>query len=169
MSRDVRASVRARLLNLAKAQGEEFERTLVRYARERLLFRLGKLPARDRCVLKGACLLAVWMKDPYRATREVDFLSFGSMLQRAVAACFERRRTPLQPDLPRVLTPAFHQIPELQTGWRRYLAAGSVWVAPPAQFEVIGDGIIGLLGPVRAGIAEVGFCSRDWPPGGPWR
>ena len=74
---DVAASVRARLLADAKARGEEFERTLSRFATERLLFRLGESDARDRCVLKGAGLLTVWLRDPYRATRDVDFLATG--------------------------------------------------------------------------------------------
>jgi predicted nucleotidyltransferase component of viral defense system len=74
---DVAASVRARLLAAAKARGEEFERTLSRFATERLLFRLGESDARDRCVLKGAGLLTVWLRDPYRATRDVDFLAMG--------------------------------------------------------------------------------------------
>ena len=30
---------------------------------------------RDRCILKGASLLAVWMDEPYRATRDVDVLA----------------------------------------------------------------------------------------------
>ncbi len=77
MSPDVAASIKARLLNLARAQGEEFERTLTRFAAERLLFRLGESAARDRCILKGASLLAVWLKDPYRATRDVDVLASG--------------------------------------------------------------------------------------------
>ena len=63
MSPDVAASVRARLLNLAKQSGEEFERTLVRFAAERLLYRLGASAARDRCLLKGASLLAVWLPE----------------------------------------------------------------------------------------------------------
>lgn len=78
MSPDVAASVRARLLNQAKAAREEFERTLVRYADERLLYRLGASAARERCVLKGASLLTAWMHDPYRATRDVDLLATGS-------------------------------------------------------------------------------------------
>ena len=67
MSSDLAASIRARLLNRAKANGEEFERTLARFAAERLLFRLGASSARDRCILKGASLLSVWLRDPYRA------------------------------------------------------------------------------------------------------
>ena len=66
MSPDVAASIKARLLNQARAQGEEFERTLTRFAAERLLFRLGESAARDRCILKGASLLAVWLPDEMR-------------------------------------------------------------------------------------------------------
>lgn len=78
MSPDAAASVRARLLNQARNSGEEFERTLVRFAAERFLYRLGASAARDRCLLKGASLLAVWLPDPYRATRDVDVLASGA-------------------------------------------------------------------------------------------
>ena len=84
MSPDVAASVRALLLNQAKASGEEFERTLVRFAAERLLYRLGASATRDRCLLKGASLLAVWLPDPYRATRDVDVLVSGAADDEAI-------------------------------------------------------------------------------------
>lgn len=77
MSPDVAASVRTRLLADARRRGEEFERTLTRYAVERLLYRLGASPARDRCLLKGASMLSVWLAESYRATRDVDLLAFG--------------------------------------------------------------------------------------------
>lgn len=77
MSRDNAASIRARLLNQAKHTGEEFELFLVRYACERFLYRLGASEFRDRCILKGAALLSLWMGDPYRATRDLDFLAYG--------------------------------------------------------------------------------------------
>lgn len=303
MSPDVSASVRARLLNQAKEQREEFERTLVRYADERLLYRLGASTVRDRCVLKGASLLTAWMRDPYRATRDVDVLSLGSpdddairvlvqeicavpcpedglrfdvaemviedirpaeeyagkrarflaflgaarvrvqmdfgfgdalvsgpeeieypimlkglppprlraypreatvaekfeamvaldmrnsrmkdfhdvwalstafdfdgtALQRAVAACFERRGTHWHDETPRVLTPAFYQMPEIAARWRSYLAAGAVLVTPPAQFEIIGEQIIRFLGPVREGVVMGVPLGRVWERGGPWR
>ena len=38
----------------------------------------GRPGARDQCVLKGASLLAVWMEEPYRATRDIDILAFGA-------------------------------------------------------------------------------------------
>lgn len=302
MSPDISASLHARLLNQAKLSGEEFERTLVRFAAERLLYRLGASPARDRCLLKGASLLTVWLPDPYRATRDVDVLASGAvddeairslvaeicgvscredglrfdlselvietirpeeeysgkrarfraflgkarialqldigvgdavvvepedvtyptmlpalppprlraypkeatiaekfeamvkletlnsrmkdfhdvwalagsfafdgaMLQRAVAACFERRGTPWTDEAPRALTTAFYQAPELRARWSHYLAAGAVLVPPPAQFDTIGERIIEFLGPVREGILSRDVLSGGWPPGGPW-
>jgi hypothetical protein len=303
MSPDVAASVRARLLNQAKQRGEEFERTLARFAGERLLFRLGACAARDRCILKGASLLAVWMPDPYRATRDVDVLASGptdddairsliaeictvacpedglrfdlselvveairaeeeysgkrarfraflgqariavqldlgvgdavavepeeityptmlstlpaprlrayprdqtvaekfeamvkldtqnsrmkdfhdlwalagafdfegAVLQRAVAACFDRRRTPWTDETPRALTPAFYQMPELTARWRNYLAAGAVLIPPPAQFADIGERVTGFLGPVRDSIVADEPHALTWPAGGPWQ
>ncbi len=77
MSPNVVASIKARLLNRADKQGEQLEMTLVRYASERFLYRLGASELRESCILKGAGLLAVWMDDPYRATRDLDFLAFG--------------------------------------------------------------------------------------------
>lgn len=86
MSPDAAASVRARLLNEARRTGEEFERTLSRFAAERWLYRLGASAARDRCLLKGASLLAVWLPDPYRATRDVDVLATGATDDVAIRA-----------------------------------------------------------------------------------
>jgi predicted nucleotidyltransferase component of viral defense system len=83
------ASVRQRLLNQAKALGEEFERTLVRYADERLLYRLGASEVRDRCILKGAALLTAWMTDPIRATRDVDLLAHGPASVEAIREIVE--------------------------------------------------------------------------------
>lgn len=303
MSPDVAASIKARLLNQAKAQGEEFERTLTRFAAERLLFRLGASPARDRCILKGASLLAVWLPDSYRATRDVDVLASGptddaairalitevcgvgcpedglrfdlsdlvvepiraeeeyhgkrarfrallgsarirvqldlgfgdalatqpeeieyptiletlpaprlraysrettvaekfeamvkldtrnsrmkdfhdiwalagafafdgSILRKAIAACFERRATPWTAEAPRALTSAFYRTPEIETRWRNYLTAGAALAQPPAQFDVIGERIIRFLGPVRDSIVAGEPFASSWPSGGPWR
>jgi hypothetical protein len=288
MSPDVAASIKARLLAGARAKGEEFERTLARFAAERLLYRLGASPARQRCLLKGASLLAVWLADPHRATRDIDLLAFGPAddtavrtlleeicgvscpedglrfdlsglkveairaeeaysgtrarflaylgnarvqiqvdigfgdalgarpeeilhptmltglppprlrayprevsvaekfeamvklgtrnsrmkdfhdiwaladtfgfdgppLQRAIAACFERRATPWLAEVPPALTPDFYQTADIEARWKRYLAAGAVLAPPPAKFAAIGERIIGFLGPVRSSTAE---------------
>lgn len=83
---DAAASIKAKLLAGARASGEEFERTLVRYADERLLYRLGASDARNSCLVKGASLLTVWTSDPYRATRDVDLLAFGPGDEEAICA-----------------------------------------------------------------------------------
>jgi hypothetical protein len=55
-SRDIGASVRARLLNLARERGQVLDLLLTRYALERLLYRLSLSAHRNRFVLKGAML-----------------------------------------------------------------------------------------------------------------
>ena len=77
MTTNVAASIRARLLNRARSEGMEFQLLLDRYACERFIYRLGESEARDRFILKGASLLALWMEEPHRATRDVDLLAFG--------------------------------------------------------------------------------------------
>ena len=71
-------SVRARLLNLSRSQGEDFQRLLVRYAIERLLYRLSISAHADEFVLKGATLFALWMGKPHRATKDLDLLGRGT-------------------------------------------------------------------------------------------
>src|ERR1700692_3785829 len=75
--RNMGASVRARLLNLARERGQVFDLLLTRYALERLLYRLSISTHRNRFVLKGAMLLTTWFDDPHRPTRDLDLLGFG--------------------------------------------------------------------------------------------
>ena len=82
------ASVHRRLLNLAREKGEDLQFVLDRYAAERLLYRLSVSEYRDRFVLKGAALLAVWSKEAYRATRDVDLLSWGVSSPESVEPVF---------------------------------------------------------------------------------
>ncbi len=77
MIRNFAASVRTRLYNKSKESGVEFQLLLARYAGERFLYRLGVSSFRDRCILKGATLLVVWMEEPYRSTRDIDLLALG--------------------------------------------------------------------------------------------
>ena len=87
-ARDIGASVRARLLNLARENGQVFDLLLTRYAAERLLYRLSTTPHRDRFVLKGAMLMTTWFDDPYRPTRDVDFLGYGDSTPESMLAVF---------------------------------------------------------------------------------
>ena len=89
MSRNVAASIKARLLSQWKGSGTQFQLFLDRYACERFLYRLGKSDVRDRCILKGATLLALWMNEPYRATRDVDLLALGEIDEETVRLMIE--------------------------------------------------------------------------------
>jgi len=42
-----------------------------------LLFRIGRSEYREKFVLKGAMLFALWGVEDYRATRDADFLIYG--------------------------------------------------------------------------------------------
>jgi hypothetical protein len=74
-TRDPAASVRARLLNLARQRDEDFQITLRNYLYERFLYRLGRSSVRERFVLKGAMLLKLWADQP---PVDLDLLTHGS-------------------------------------------------------------------------------------------
>lgn len=74
---NIAASVRQRLLNLAREQNEDFGLLLTRYALERLLYRISQSEHRESFILKGALLFDLWMNDTHRPTRDADFLARG--------------------------------------------------------------------------------------------
>lgn len=76
--RNLAASVRARLLNKARASGVDFNLLLTRYALERMLFRLSASGLRSQFLLKGALLFDLWFDEPHRPTHDADLLGFGS-------------------------------------------------------------------------------------------
>ena len=88
MRPNLAASVRARLLNVAKAQGSDFQQVLVRFALERILYRLTQSPHADRFLLKGALLFTLWYDMPHRATRDADLLGFGASDLASVSQVF---------------------------------------------------------------------------------
>lgn len=71
------ASVRARLLNRARADKVDFNLMLTRYALERLLYRLSVSAWSNEFLLKGALLFDLWFDQPQRPTRDIDLLGFG--------------------------------------------------------------------------------------------
>lgn len=83
------ASVRQRLLNLARERGENFDYILTRYGLERFLFRLSNSQHRDRFILKGAMLFLLWELDAHRPTRDADFLGFSENDAENLVAIFQ--------------------------------------------------------------------------------
>jgi predicted nucleotidyltransferase component of viral defense system len=86
--KDMGASVRARLLNVAKARAVSFDLILNRYAIERLLYRLSVSEHAGRFILKGATLMMTWLDEPHRGTRDLDLLGFGDSEPEVVLAMF---------------------------------------------------------------------------------
>ena len=77
MSRNLAASVRARLKQRADAKRQDFNLMLTRYGLERLLYRLSVSPHAANYLLKGALLFSLWYDQPHRPTRDADLLGFG--------------------------------------------------------------------------------------------
>jgi predicted nucleotidyltransferase component of viral defense system len=86
--RNIGASVRARLLNLARERNQPNDLLLTRYALERLLYRLSTTKHCERFVLKGAMLMTTWFENPFRPTRDLDLLGFGDPDPQAMLAVF---------------------------------------------------------------------------------
>ncbi len=85
---NVAASVRQRLLNRAREEGEDFQRLLVRYALERLLHRMTLSDWDDQFVLKGAFTFLLWEGTLHRPTRDLDLMGYGPPEPRAVEDVF---------------------------------------------------------------------------------
>lgn len=97
--RDLSASVRQRLMNLARERGEDFQVVLTIYAVERLLYRLSRSVYRDRFILKGAMLLRLWAETPQRPTRDLDLAGRDVHLSERLVETFrELCRIPVEAD-----------------------------------------------------------------------
>ena len=76
-TKNLPASIRARLLSLAQSRDEDYQRVLGRFAIERFLYRLGRSKHRDRFALKGATLFTLWTGQTHRPTKDLDLLGRG--------------------------------------------------------------------------------------------
>lgn len=77
-ARNIAASVRAKLLNIANREGSDFGLVLTHFALERLLYRVSESPYRDQFILKGALLFQAWTQKTHRPTRDLDLLGHGN-------------------------------------------------------------------------------------------
>lgn len=73
--KNLSASVKVRLLNLARSTQRPFQELLQYYGMERFLFRLSESQYKDVFILKGALLLKVWQVSDSRATMDIDTLA----------------------------------------------------------------------------------------------
>lgn len=80
-------SVLVQLRNFARETGEDPQVIQLRYATERLMYRISRSAYADRFVLKGAWLFFLW-GDPQRATRDVDFAGHFANSEAEVGTIF---------------------------------------------------------------------------------
>lgn len=73
--KNISASVRERLKNIAKQSGKTFDLILLLYFQERLLYRLSISNYRDKFVLKGGLFLFSLTQFKSRPTKDIDFLA----------------------------------------------------------------------------------------------
>lgn len=72
--KDYGKSVRAKLLNISKAEKLGYQLILTRYIQERLLYRLSQSRFREKLFLKGGALLYAHEQFRARPTLDIDFL-----------------------------------------------------------------------------------------------
>lgn len=97
--KNLKKSIRQRLLNISRDKKEDFQLILIRFALERFLYRLSKSKYADQFILKGAFLFMVWTEQQHRPTRDIDFLCFGdSSAERLTRIFQEICCTEVEPD-----------------------------------------------------------------------
>lgn len=87
--KNIDKSIRERLLNLSKAQDQNFNTLLTQYALQRLLYRLSISEYHNQFVLKGAWLFVVWNNILHRPTRDLDLLGYGANDQQSLLTLFK--------------------------------------------------------------------------------
>lgn len=72
--KDISASVRARLLRIAKESNSDFNAVIIHYFQERFLYRLSISGYKDNFILKGGQLFRIYNMPDARPTKDIDFL-----------------------------------------------------------------------------------------------
>ena len=72
--KNLQASIKDRLLNIAKRSNRDFNAVLLQYLQERFLYRLSRSQYSDNLILKGALLLLVNDLPLERPTKDIDLL-----------------------------------------------------------------------------------------------
>ncbi len=97
-----------------------------------------------------------------------EFMFAGDALVAAITATFDRRRTALPSEVPRVLSAEFGRNDDKLTQWNAFLRRSRL-DAPAGDFaEVVEEIARFLLPPLHAASTGRPF-TLVWAPGGPWR
>lgn len=92
-------SVRQRLINLSKEKNEDPNLIFIRYALERLLYRLSRSGKANQFILKGAMLFVTWTDKTHRPTRDLDLLGLHDSSDSSLVKTFRQiLQTKVEPD-----------------------------------------------------------------------
>ena len=176
---NVPASVRQRLLDLARSGNRPFNELLQHYAMERFLYRLSLSTCADRFILKGALMLRAWRSPETRPTMDIDMLGRTSNEESSIVAQIrEIMAVEVDPDGV-VFTPESIRTERITEdadyeGIRiRFL--GRLFCKRlrqshiPASFHEIVTGVALFLGPVISAIVGNTADPGSWPSSGPWK
>jgi predicted nucleotidyltransferase component of viral defense system len=139
------ASVRDKLVSLAKKSGQEAGILFLRYALKRFLHRLGASEYRARFVLKGAMRLLALGSEFRRTTKDLDLLGFGNQGQ--LLECIHRCCTLTVPEDGVVFDASTIKLGPIRQdleygGWRVNLIARLGSAVLPLQIDVgYGDAV----------------------------
>jgi predicted nucleotidyltransferase component of viral defense system len=141
-------SVQARLNKHARAIGADPNVVLVRFAVERLIYRLSRSQYSDRFVLKGALLMLVWLGETVRPTRDADLLGFGDITPEALRRIFAQLcDLDVEPDGLQFPSASIRVGPirpeDAYGGWRVTLLARLGSARIPVQVDIgMGDAVV---------------------------
>ncbi len=167
-SANLAASVRARLLNRARARGEDFNYLLTRYANERLLYRLARSPHRERFVLKGAALFDVWGDWSHRASRDADLLDLSDDSAERMRLVFrDLAALDVAPDGIEFEPGSVSVAPIRERQWSAL--ASRAGGSGPVEFESAVATLRRFLLPPPASAAGGPRFAPRWAAGGDWR
>jgi hypothetical protein len=93
MTRDIPASVRGQLENLAKKSGRPLQELMQYFVMERFLFRLSQSEYADRFVLKGALMFTVWGSP--QMSQLIAAIEMGDVRRLVVYAARRYRHLPM--------------------------------------------------------------------------
>lgn len=149
-SENIAKSVHQRLITLRDRTGEQFNHLLVRYALERVLYRIEASGHADAFVLKGAMLFALWHDVPGRPTRDIDLLGLGEATHEQMRKTFREVCTAEVVDDGLRFDPASIQTDDIREG---------------QEYHGIRVRMLGYLGKARIPIQiDIGFGDAVTPP-----
>lgn len=88
--KNMAASVKDKLLHLARQSGKPFQALLIQYGLERFLYRLSQSSFKEKFILKGGLLLVGMGFPRARTTRDIDFLGLMKRDSDSVSAAIQQ-------------------------------------------------------------------------------